>query len=719
MQVQSAANLPTQEAAQVVSSPPESDNDTAGEGIVSAVMPTEQQLLPSTAHQQPQAVVFANNVVVSQVEPIYPFVEDEEATFLPSVAPAKPLVKPSSLADIYFYLPSKDSCTGDHGLHVFKGKKLPACKEILKGNTDFNLEYFVTLHKLVTAAGPHYEAGTPNHQGARIPLRHTSLNLARWRHHLIGYVNVELCQFLEYGFPIGLSEAPQPNLSSTMRNHGSAIQYFTHIDKFIATGLQLCDVVGPCSQPPFDHVHISPLMTAPKKPASRRAVFDATFGDLSLNNGTPCDLYLGQPISFSYPKIEDFKRMVLNNGRGCFIWKRDLSRYFLQIPLDPIEYSKVCFIWRNYLFFFTGFMFGLRHAGLQGQKITSAVTWIHQRLGLDTDVQCMYNSINYSDDIGGCEKTEGRAYQAYIALAELFSDLGLAESTSKAHKPSTSMPYLGVNFDTVNMKMSIPPDKLTEVRDDISSWSRKTKATKKNLQQILGKLFWVSRCVKFSRGFMARLLNQLASMHSQPDNKKVLLSEECRQDILWWSRYLRRFNGIECMYPDDAMDLTLDQLLDSPALVNCGDAQPMGGGAYYGSQYWSRPFPLWLQDPTIGIHVKEFWVVLVSAWLWGDTWRGKVVYVFCDNVAVVETLDKQKPSDPKLQELLREYLYIVCTRGFTPQFRTIGTKANEVADFISRRHDPEATQIYFSSKNLPQRTLVDVPDTFFKLQSNW
>ena len=389
------------------------------------------------------------------------------------------------------------------------------------------------------------------------------------------------------------------------------------------------------------------------------------------------------------------------------------------MPLDPAEYNKVGFVWRSFLFFFTGFMFGLRHAGLQGQRLTTAVSWRHQRMGLETDSEEKFHSINYSDDIGGCERTLDRATESFNALAELFKDLGLAESTSKAHEPSTSMPYLGVNFDTVRMKMSIPAEKLTEVRDEISSWSRKTKATKKGLQQLLGKLFWVSRCVKFSRIFMARLLNQLADMHKLPDNKKALLSEECRLDINWWSRYLRRFNGVECMYPDEPMDLSLDQLLDSSSMVNCGDAQPMGGGAYFGSEYWSRPFPLWLQDPNIGIHVKEFWVALVSAWLWGEAWRGQVIYVFCDNVAVVETLDKQKPKDTKLQELLREYLYVVCTRGFTPKFRTVGTKENAVADFISRRHDPEATISYFLEHGHPKRSLVPVSDSLFKLQSNW
>ena len=96
-----------------------------------------------------------------------------------------------------------------------------------------------------------------------------------------------------------------------------------------------------------------------------------------------------------------------------------------------------------------------------------------------------------------------------------------------------------------------------------------------------------------------------------------------------------------------------------------------------------------------------------------------MVYVFCDNVAVVEVLDKERPKDPRMMDLLREYLYIVCTRGFTPIFRKIGTKENEVADFISRNHDQLETASYFSSNSLPMRTCVAAPNHLFTLMSNW
>ena len=441
---------------------------------------------------------------------------------------------------------------------------------------------------------------------------------------------------------------------------------------------------------------------------------------MSLNNNTPQDTYLSQPFSYDFPQIEDFKNIILECGSGSYCWKRDLSRYYLQLPVDPTEYPLLCFVWRGMMFFFCGLMFGLRHAGLQGQKVTTAVTWIHRRLGLDTELQQMFNSLNYSDDIGGCERTLSRATESYQALGSLLSDLGLTESASKAHPPCTSMPYLGIQFDTVAMTMSIPGEKVEEVRELISLWMKKTFATKKSLQQLLGRLHWVSRCVKFSRGFLGRLISQLQQMHTMPDHKRVKLSDGCKDDIQWWSRYLRRFNGVELIYcVDPYPGLPLDKLLCTDELVNCGDAQPNGGGAYFGGEYWSRDFPGWLQDPGIPIHIKEFWVVIVSAWLWADQWRGKSVYIFSDNAAVVEVLDKEKPKDHKMQQLLQEFLYVVCTRGFTPIFRRVDTKANHVADFISRNHDPACIASYLSSNSIPMLTQLKAPDNLFSLRSNW
>ena len=111
--------------------------------------------------------------------------------------------------------------------------------------------------------------------------------------------------------------------------------------------------------------------------------------------------------------------------------------------------------------------------------------------------------------------------------------------------------------------------------------------------------------------------------------------------------------------------------------------------------------------------------MLVSAWIWGDQWQGRLVYIFCDNDAVVEVLEKERPKDLRMLQLLQEFLFIVCTRKFTPVFRKIGSKENFVADFISRCHDCNLIDKFFGGHNLPMRTPVTALDTMFTLRSNW
>ena len=640
----------------------------------------------------------------------FPMLEDAEDVGF--VVPAKPVLKVNSLRDSVIRTP----------FGSFFDKVLPAPAQKLVLRKTFTADYFWALHNVVAAPGvrvdgSQYPAYTPNFLGARVKLKHIGMKPERWRYHLQGYENADIVQYLEYGFPLGLQDLP--DLRSSQRNHGSAYSFYPHVDKFIAEEVVKGGIAGPFPKSPWWEAVISPMMTAPKKPDSRRTVFDATFGEKSLNNSTPTDFYLGQPCIYTYPKIDDFRRMVLRCGTGCYLWKRDLSRFFLQIPLDPTEYQRVGLIWRGLYFFFVGLAFGLRHSGLQGQKITDSLAWIHRRSGLDTDEELMYNVVNYSDDLGGVESDKSRATESFTQLKRLLDDLGLEESIKKAEAPNTKMTYLGVMFDSESMSMRVPPDKLAEIKSEIGKWSKKTTITKQNLQSLLGKLFWVARVVRYARVFMGRLLQQLRAMSGVADKFKVKLTDESRKDIKWWRTYLDHFNGIQMIVEEDPFPLELEQMLDQPHDLCAGDATPMGCGAWYGTQYWCREFPRELQDPSIGIHLKEFWTVIVSARLWGNYWSGRSVTIFCDNDAVVDTINYRKPKDAALLSLLREFLYIVVTMKFFPVVRKIGTKENHLADHISRRHDPVAAAKVFSEAGLPNMEMIMVSDLSFKLTEPW
>ena len=612
--------------------------------------------------------------------------------------PVKPEIKVSSLKSALFYL--------DIG-KIFVDKYLPDPEPVflsrLAPHSRFTPEYFTALHSLVAAPGPDYPANTYNFRGARIPLVHTKLNIPKWKELMEDYPKKDLLEKLEFGFPIGT--LANPELEPCLKNHSSSYLYYSWLDKFVFKEIRECGLTGPFGAIPFSSFHISPMMTSFKKPNKRRCVFDASFG-MSLNRSTPREFYLDERTEYDFPSLDDFQDMIVKVGQGARLWKRDLSRYFLQIPLDPLEYPNTGFIWRTHYFFFIAYMFGLRHSGLAGQMTTSAVTWIHKKDGLETHGE-EYNSLNYSDDLAGVEEGE-KADISYTKMGLLLESLGLEEAEDKATPPSTCMEYLGVTFDSIALRKTIPPAKLAELLDLLMTWSNKNTCTKRGLQSLCGKLLWVGKCVKHSRVFLSRLLAALKTLSQSPPFHKISLSGDMKLDIKWWLTYIRSFNGVD--------------FIINPSIINFfykGDACLDGGGGYHLQEYWSRLLPDWMLGKTVPIHQKEYWVLLISMRLWGPSWSGSAVELFVDNMAVCLTCTNQKPSDLSMASFLREYLYLVVLYKFHPIVSYVNTKDNFVADYLSQNFAPEKAKTFFRSHDTGQMSPLQVPPHMFHFKTDW
>ena len=146
-------------------------------------------------------------------------------------------------------------------------------------------------------------------------------------------------------------------------------------------------------------------------------------------------------FEFCFPKIDDFAGLLISLGSGALMWKRDLSRFFLQLPLDPLEYNKVCFVWRGTMFFFTSFVWGCRHAGMNGQRVSNLISAIHRSLGSDPSLlkffvpedsledflPQFFNTLNYSDDFASAESSLQHANLSFQSMGALLEYLGFSE----------------------------------------------------------------------------------------------------------------------------------------------------------------------------------------------------------------------------------------------------------------------------------------------------
>ena len=105
---------------------------------------------------------------------------------------------------------------------------------------------------------------------------------------------------------------------------------------------------------------------------------------------------------------------------------------------------------------------------MNGQRVSNCVSEIHRTLGKRIHGQ-IFNILNYSDDYAGAQDLFDLEMLSFNSLSSLLLELGLEESSEKAVSPSTTMLYLGVEYDMIKMEMRIGQDKCKELKDDFKN----------------------------------------------------------------------------------------------------------------------------------------------------------------------------------------------------------------------------------------------------------
>ena len=241
--------------------------------------------------------------------------------------------------------------------------------------------------------------GYPNIYGVRVPVP-SCWNIAWLELHLGDYSDKEVLQFLRYGWPANrLPSAPEPKTLCT--NHGSAVRYPTHLGNYIAKEISWGVVMGPFSEIPFDaRVGVLPISTRPKRDSeSHRIILALSYleGE-SVNDHTPKDTYLGLNIELVYPTVDDLAVHMYQLGEQCLMYKRDVSRCFRWLPLDPFDYSLFGYMWEDLYYFDMVLAMGHRIAPYICQRVMCMLRYIHTTIGLFL--------LNYVDDFVGAEKAD-------------------------------------------------------------------------------------------------------------------------------------------------------------------------------------------------------------------------------------------------------------------------------------------------------------------------
>ena len=203
---------------------------------------------------------------------------------------------------------------------------------------------FVDVHQRVR------HTGQPNYLGLRIPVP-SALNTVYWRECLKDYPDRVICDYLEFGWPVGFVRDFLPVFD--IRTHRGALNVPDMVSNYLDNELRLGQVAGLFKNLPFqDGFVLSPLNTVAKRDSDeRRVILDLSWPcGSSVNDGIPSDSFLGEPIALTYPTLDDIADAIVAAGPGCMIYKRDLRKAYRQFPIDLGDHP-LGFTWNGVYYF--------------------------------------------------------------------------------------------------------------------------------------------------------------------------------------------------------------------------------------------------------------------------------------------------------------------------------------------------------------------------------
>ncbi len=405
---------------------------------------------------------------------------------------------------------------------------------------------------------------------------------------------------------------------------------------------------------------ISPFSVIEKPDGGVRLIHDG-----SQPAGASMNDYATLDTHYRFQTVDDAAKLM---WPGYFMAKVDLKSAYRSVPISQHSQNFTGLQWQ--FGSQTVYMrdcrlpFGSKLAPGHFHRITQSVKRMMLRRG--------YSSIVvYLDDFWIIAPTRAACQEAQSVLIKLLRKLGFQISWTKVIDPTQVIVFLGVELDTINMCLRLPEDKLINIREELVAFSKRRRATKRQLMSLTGKLNWAAAVIHGGRVFLRRIIDLTNTLNSKTD--RVLLSVSMQRDIDWWLQFMSTFNGKSAV---------LDR---QPITTVYTDACLQGGGGVFGQDWFHCNWALdWPGTDSLHINYKELLAVVVAAARWAPLWAGKRIYIMSDNQAAVGILNRGTAKHPLVMEAMRWLFWLSATHGFHLTGRYIPGILNIAADSASR-----------------------------------
>lgn len=339
-------------------------------------------------------------------------------------------------------------------------------------------------------------------------------------------------------------------------------------------------------------------------------------GDLRpVLNLRPLNQYV-EPASF---KMESTKMVCAMIRKKDFLTSIDLKDAFLHVPIAASHRHFLQFVWKNQVYQFKTLPFGLSLSPLVFTKVLRPLLRWARRRGIRITA--------YLDDLLIMARTEEQSRRNTQLVWDKLAELGFIVNKEKSSmEPTQKLDHLGFSFDTRNMTLSVPKNKLRDLRREATKMLNKGHTTLRSLSSFVGKAMATTLAVFPARLMTRHLLalkNSALKRSGAQWTDTVVLTAQAEENLSWWISSLREWNGTSWLQTPPDLDVYTD-------------ASDKGWGIVIGGKTWSG---LWSQEELQQhINWKELQTVFLALTL--PETQGHMVNLAIDNTSTIAYVNK-------------------------------------------------------------------------------
>ena len=501
----------------------------------------------------------------------------------------------------------------------------------------------------------------------------SDLNISAWRKYepIIAQKDKTLVDQLQCGFTMGIDRSVHVDVPVT--NHPSAREHYKVIDEFLIKHHASGAILGPYKSNPFSvHVHPSPLQVVTNASGKHRAVLDMSYpASSSVNHAIPktWTQIHGYDGEFRLPNHDNICKAALQT-QDPVMFICDLRGYYMQIPSDWRDTPYMVLTWRGSIWLHRRLPFGCRSSCLHAQRVTDAVVLIFVKI-TSTHID------GYVDDFASIV-ARLRSASAYAAFHALLDELGLFRSIEKDQCPDYIRIFLGLEYNLLDMIMTIPEDKVSRAVVTLNQWLNRSQCSKSQTQSLLGHLNHLSAVVQAGRAFTATIVDLLRC-----DKFPAEITNDTKLDIAVWVSFLTTpsvnrsciIKSQQLANPDEIIRIAVS---GQTCIVRC-----------QGKDY---PYKLSLRSPQVphrAMYAVAAWCIVNELC---DVIKGTVVKVTVPTKVAALVINRARTDVQVIRPLLRD-LWIRMAKADT-LIKAVVQESDNVHELYSNFHD-------FIEVNLP------------------